>query len=137
MFFKSYDGWEAVKGDDNKTVVLAKFTKADDQTVHYNSAALRRISVRQPESMDDNDLLAVRQAIKDGPLHFSCFNGWSNIGRGGKQILVARFEQAGGKRVQRGLSALQNMAANPPKKFSAFDVALLDAAIKDGPAPRR
>lgn len=137
MYFKSYDGWKAVSGDDNKKAVLAQFTKANDDIVHYNAAALRRKAGKLSENMDGADVALLRKAQNEGPLFFRSFEGWSNYGRRGKTIMIAHFVTAAGASIDRNLSSLQNMAANPPKKFSAFDSVLLKTAIEDGPAPRR
>ena len=137
MYFKSYDGWQKIVGDDNKKAVLAQFTKSTGETVHYNAAALRRKADKPSENMDSADTALLKKASSEGPLFFRSFDGWKNYGRGKKTIMIAHFVTAAGVGIDRGLSALQNMTANPPKKFSAFDAILLKTAIEDGPKQAR
>ena len=136
MFFKSYDGWNVV-GEKHKKAVLAQFTKADGETVHYNFSALRRMFQKPSGTMESSDTNLLREAISEGPRFFRSFEGWTDFGRGKKSIMVAQFVSSAGVKLTRSLSSLQTMAANPPKKFSPFDSTLLNAVIQDGPAPRR
>lgn len=136
MLFKSYDGWKAV-GEKHQKAVLAQFTKADGETAHYNLATLRRMTEKPAAAMEHSDKALVKQAMGEGPCFFRSFLGWTNFGRGKKTILMAQFINAAGVRIDRNMSSLQTMAANPPKKFSAFDSTLLQAVIQDGPALRR
>lgn len=138
MFFKSYDGWEVV-GEKGKRAVLAKFTKEDDAVVHYNAAALKRLNNKPPETMEASDKALLRNALSEGPSFFHSFQGWQDIGRGKKKsIMVASFAIAGGvDKTRYGITALQNWAANPPKKASAADLELVKIAIQDSPALRR
>ncbi len=138
MFFKSYDGWQVV-GEKGARAVLATFTKEDGEAVHYNAAALRRKANKPSENMDAADKALIRDALKDAPSFFHSFLGWKDNSRDKKKsIMIASFAKAGGEdRARYGLTALQNWAANPPKKASATDLALVNIAIQDGPAPRR
>ncbi len=119
MSFKSYDGWKAVKSDDNKIAVLAHFTKPDGDVVHYVLPALRRLLDKTSEA-SDRDL--IKKAIKDGPTRLKSFDGWSG------RILLAHFTTSSGAR-RYNLSSLYNMKTNPPRDFSPSDKVLLQAAI--------
>ena len=119
MFFKSYDGWKAVKSDENKIAVLAQFTKADGEVTHYVLPALRRLLDRNPEATDKALLQA---AITDGPTRLKSFDGWHG------RILLAHFMTSSGAR-RYNLSSLYNMQTNPPRNFSPSDKVLLAAAI--------
>lgn len=136
MYFKSYDGWKAV-GEKHQKAVLAQFTKADGSVAHYNFSAVRRMIEKPAAAITPADKDLLKQARSEGPCFFRSFEGWSDFGRGKKSIMVAQFINAAGVRLTRNLTSLQNMAANPPKKFSAFDSILLNSVIQDGPAPRR
>lgn len=136
MGFKSYDGWTAVTNEGGKAAVLAKFTKDDDSIVHYNYAALRRRHKRPPEHYTQEDSAKIAKACKEGPEFFSRYLGWQDIGRGKRSIHVCHFSKASGEKITRGLSALQNMAANPPPKFSPYDKTMLELAITEAPGAR-
>lgn len=136
MSLKTYDGWTSVTSEDGRKAVLAKFTKDDDSIVHYNFAALQRIKKKPSENFDKSDLALVSKAINEGPKFFNAYTGWRNLGRGGKSIIVCTFTKASGEKIKRGLASLMNMTANPPPKFSPYDKAILDMAIKSAPIPK-
>lgn len=137
MSLKTYNGWTTVTSDDGKKAILAQFTKEDDTVVHYNLAALHRIKMKPSENFDKSDIALVSEAIAQGPKFFKAYNGWQNFGRGGKTIMICSLTKASGEHIRRNLTALQNMAANPPPKFSDYDRKILQTAIDSSPAPRR
>ncbi len=137
MFFKSFDGWTAVGNEGERKVVLAKFTRSDDEVSHYNVAALHRMRDKPSSNFSDHDKQLIRDALKEGPVFFKAYYGWNNIGRGGKEIMIASLVKASGEHTRLNLRGIHNMAANPPPKFSAFDKAILTLAAQEAPAPRR
>lgn len=137
MLLKTYDEWTSVTSDDGKKAILAKFTKEDDTVVHYNFAALHRIKKKPSENFGKEDLSLISRAIADGPKFFKAYDGWRNFGRDGKTIMLCAFTKSSGEKVRRNLTALQNMAASPPPKFSPYDRAVLETALSDAPSFKR
>lgn len=137
MFFKSFVGWSAVGDKGERKMLMAEFIKADDQPVHYNMAALRRMRDKPSENFNANDKRLINHVLEQGPSHLKAYNGWNNIGRKGKRIMVADIVQSSGRMQHMNLTALHNLAANPPNKFSAYDAAIVQLAISEAPAFRR
>lgn len=133
--FKSFDGWKAVPSatDPKKQAILARFTKDDGETIHFNVGALRDKKAKPPESYNAGDKALIAKALQQGPSFFKYYKGWTNMGRGGKIIMTAHFVKASGEAAPYNVSALEQLIANPPKKATAFDKAVLWAAAKDAP----
>lgn len=136
--FKSFDGWVAVVSDRDSTSkkILAQFTRDDDTLAYYNAAAVRRMKDKPSETMTRNDKKLVAEASVQAPRFFRAYDGWRDIGRGKKNIMIAAFTDATGARKTYGLASLHRMAASPPPKFAAADKVFLSTAIEDGPVRR-
>lgn len=129
--FKSFDGWKPVSVDGAQKV-FAHFTKDDGAIVTLHMGKLARLQKEKPAAYNDKDRGLITWAMAEGPTFFRSFDGWHNYGRG-KTIMIAHFTKASGEPAKYSPGGLEDMAHNPPKKFSSFDAAVLHVAIESGP----